>query len=102
MKRGSRQLFALQLGALSFQVAGRPAAAPAAARVGASCTAAQQRLVQGLKKVDRLVRVVSSAQLDADCGRKAALVLEMLGDLARREVSSQYIGEPTRSRPWHC
>ena len=63
MRRVSSQLLALQLGALSFQAAGRPAAAPAAARVGAPCTAAQQRLVQGLKKVDRLVRVVSSLQL---------------------------------------
>ena len=58
--------------------------------------------MQGLKKkVDRLVRVVSSVQLDADCGRKAASLLEMLGDLARRGVSNQYVGEPTRSRPRH-
>ena len=96
MKRVSRQLLALQIGALSFQTAGRPVVAAPAARVGATTTAAQQRLLKRLeKKVDRLVRVVSSVQLDADCGRKAASVLEMLGDLARREVSNQYVGEPT-------
>ena len=99
MKRVSSQLLALQVGALSFQAAGRPAVAPPAARVGAPCSAAQQRLIERLrKKVDRLVRVVSSVQLDANCGRKAASVLEMLGDLAHREVSSIYDGEPARSR----
>ena len=103
MKRVSRQLLALQIGALSFQTAGRPVVAAPAARVGATTTAAQQRLLKRLeKKVDRLVRVVSSVQLDANCGRKAASVLEMLGDLAKREVSSQYDGGPISAEARHA
>ena len=102
MKRVSRQLLALQIGTLSFQAAGRPPAAAAAARVGAPMTAAQQRSVKRLeRKVVRLVRVVSSVQLDASCGRKAASVLEMLGDLAKREVSSQYDGGPISAEARH-
>ena len=93
MKRVSRQLLALQIGTLSFQAAGRPPAAAAAARVGAPMTAAQQRLVKRLeRKVVRLVRVVSSVQLDAIYGRKAASVLDMLSDLfGRRAVAEQHL-----------
>ena len=80
------QLVALQVGSLCFQALGRPDTAPAEARVGASATPQQKRLVKRLsQKVHRLVRAISTARLDAGVGRKADTVLDFLKELGEKE-----------------
>ena len=80
------QLVALQVGSLSFQALGRPDTAPAEAKVGASTTPQQKRLVKRLsQKVHRLVRAISNVRLDAGVGRKADTVLEFLKELGEKE-----------------
>ena len=85
------QLVALQVGSLSFQALGRPDTAPAEAKVGASTTPQQKRLVKRLsQKVHRLVRAISNVRLDAGVGRKADTVLEFLKELGEKELAKEY------------